>query len=348
MSYDFNLEKQEYTQAFYELMLSVLTASGGGLDVSAPRLSLIASVKLKIDELQPTQEGLQLVSAPTNMLDMYINGLLDESAKHILQLAPPHVIVPVEGREATVVQEGDVGYIILPEDYIRFVLLKMQGWSGVVTEAHLATEPLYKKQKYPALRGGLVKPKVFVTSRRIVNPQSLPQIDTVDVAGGGKAVMYVAGLTLDMIGLDADEVVVNFTNSHTGTLDAAGVVLSDDGSEKLTFTSKTAGESFASPYISTLEGDLTGARKRVQDAVAVSESKRVLEYYSLPGIATHTIEMFNYIGLAGAEHLQTDLHDALTWLCASKVLQVMGNNTDQNGSSQKATEQVQISLQNLV
>ena len=350
--YDFDLQKQEYTDAFYQLMLSVLSSSGGNLDLSAPRLTLIGTTKLKIDELQPQQEGVQFIDASSddisNVLDLYINGLLDEAAKHILQTAPLHVIIPTDGSDATPVADDQIGYFILPDDYIRFVALKMDTWLQEVTIPILTRDNKYKKQKYPVTRGGIAKPVVALNSIKVTNTP-VKQIDTVTLTGtDGTANVSCAGV-VNVLTFNSSLTVTasDFVTAFAAAYLAVGVVLTSSLGT-LIFTASVAGTSFTSPWVANLSIDLAGTVVHTQENVPAVEGKRILEYYSIKDGEAHSITKFMYIGLVGAEHIQSDLTDALTWLCASKVLQIMGDITNQGGYAEKALEQVKLSYENLL
>ena len=71
--------------------------------------------------------------------------------------------------------------------------------------------------------------------------------------------------------------------------------------------------------------------------------KRILEYFSVPVGSEHAVEMFQYMPETKAEDLQSNLIDVLTWVCASKVLQITGQ-LDLSGN---AMEQAVLCLNNL-
>lgn len=351
--YDLDKEKQDYTQAFYEVLLSIMTSSGGNLDLSAPRMTLIGSVKLKIDELQPQQEGVQFINTEnvSNVLDLYINGLLDECAKHVLQTAPLHVIIPQEDYDATVEQQGALNYgrVFLPEDYIRWVALQMDTWLQEVTDPITTKDPKYKLQKYPVTRGGVAKPVAVLNTTRKDNGAAVPQIDTLTLSGAsGSANISCAGVAMTA-NFDTSLTVTaaNFVTEYAGILLTEGVVLTSSGAD-LIFTANVAGTPFTSPWIANVDGDLAGIVVNTQENVPRYEAKRVVEYYSIGEGGSHTIVKLLYVGNTGAEFIQENLKDALTWLCASKVLQIMGNITNQNGGAEKALEQVKLSYENLM
>lgn len=349
--YDFSKEKQDYTTAFYELMLSVLSASGGNLDLSAPRLTLIGTVKLKIDELQAQQEGVQFIDVSSddisNTLDLYINGLLDECAKHVHQTAPLHIIIPADGSDATPVDAGTIGHVIIPDDYLRFVSYKMSTWLQEVTFPILTTSKKYKHQKYLATRGGIAKPVVALNTIKVTNTP-VKQVDTVTLSGtSGTANLSCAGVVSVLtFNTSLTQTATDFVTAFAADYLVVGVVVTSSGAD-LIFTASVAGTPFTSPWVSSLTGDLAGTTVHTTVNVPAVEGKRTIEYYSVP-TGTHTLSKFLYIAQVGAEYVQDNLTDALTWLCASKVLQIMGDITNQGGYAEKALEQVELSYKNLM
>ncbi len=350
--YDFNKEKQDYTQAFYELLLSLLSSSGGNLDLSAPRLTLIGTVKLKIDELQPQKEGVQFIDISStnisNVLDLYINGLLDEAAKHILQIAPRHVIIPTDGSSSVPVDNGDgTGYIILPDDYIRWVSFKMNTWLQEVTEPILTTDPMYKRQKYTYTRGGLAKPVCALNSIKKTNVAQKKK-DTVTLSGtSGAGIISCAGVTGTVtFNASLTQTAADFVTNYAVDYAAVGVTVTS-ANEVISFEAAVAGVDFTSPFFVNNSGDLAGTTTHVQVNVPAVEGKRTIEYYSIKSQVAHVLSKFLYIGLVGAEYIQSNLVDALTWYCAGEVLEIMGDIQNQGGYAEKAMQRVQLSFSNL-
>lgn len=352
--YDIGVAKQEYVNQFYQTLLSLLNSGGSGFsDISAPRLTLIGMTKVKLDEIMAQSEGIQFSLDNvdnSNTIDLYINALLDESAKHILQTAPIHVINPTDGSAAVpvFVALSTVGYIYLPSDYLRFVSFKIATWLQEVTELKTTADPSYKLQKYSFTRGGIAKPEVFINSKTKTNAP-VAQVDSVTFIGSsGGAQVSGPGALNKSIDFNTSEIqtATDFMTLYTADYATKGITTTRLNN-KITFTAAVAGTPFDHPIVFTESGDLTGEVLLVTANVSAKEAKKVLEYYSDP-TAAHTLEKFMYIANVGAEHIQPDLYDALTWLCASKVLQVWGQFSGNTSYSEKAMQQVQLSFQNLL
>ena len=359
--YDISLAKQEYIDQFYDMLLQLLNSSGGSAgDLAGPRLTLIGTVKVKIDEMMAQSEGTQFNLGTTNnsnIIDIYINALLDESAKHILQTAPLHVIEPSDGGELTPVSFGGTigttaiyptGYVVLPDDYLRMVSYKMTSWLQESTMPIVTTNPIYKKQKYVAVRGGIAKP---ITALNSVIKTNTPvaKIQTLTLSGSsGSANIYCGGITrLATYNTSPTQTATDFVTSWAADFLAVGIVLTSSGAD-LIFTASVAGVDFNNGYILTVDTDLTGTIVTTQENVPAREGKRTLEYYSIDPDVAHAIDKFLYIANVGAEYIQSNLTDALTWYCASEVLQIWGQFSGNASYAQKALERVDLSYKNLL
>lgn len=177
---DLSQQRSQFTQAFYDLLLSLLNNSGGGgeYSISEQRMYLIGTVKVKIDEMQPEGEGINFAPEDpvnvTNTLDLYINAILDECAKQIHQTAPLSVIKPKSGAKSISSYGDGTGYIELPDDYLRLSSCRLTGWKREVTEVITPSHPKFKFQSYKQTRGGVAKP-VLVASYQTLTYYSLPE-----------------------------------------------------------------------------------------------------------------------------------------------------------------------------
>lgn len=147
---------------------------GGTGTILTQRLSIINYVKLKLDEISPEAEGLQFsleedlnVSDPLNIM---INALLPEATKRVLLICPIQYLMPVKSIATAVANTGSdtkIGYIPLPDNFVRFVSLKMADWKRSVSEAISTIDPQYKSQANIYTRGGTAKPVVVMSHRTI-------------------------------------------------------------------------------------------------------------------------------------------------------------------------------------
>jgi hypothetical protein len=66
---------------------------------------------------------------------------------------------------------------------------------------------------------------------------------------------------------------------------------------------------------------------------------RVIEYFSLPTSTNpHVKEIYDYVPIVDAEDVQTDLVDSLTWICASKILGIVGRTEESTIAMARAME----------
>jgi hypothetical protein len=373
-AFDIELAKTEYLNQFYQTLFSLIGSnwSGGvGGDIAAPRLALIALTKVKIDEAMKQSEGVQFNlegSDNSNIIDLYLNAIMDEAGKHVLQTAPLHILVPDDGGTLTCVPipdtNGLTGYVVLPDNYLRYVSFKMPDWLQEVDMPLLPNDPKYKLQKYIATRGGIAKPVVALNSRTIINTP-VKQVDWVTFQGtdGACTVSGPGGLNKTATFVTSETITAtNFFNDYAADYLIRGIVLTNPSAGKVVFTANVAGVPFSHPMILTTDADLTGYVVNAIANVPAREGKRILEYYSIlpdgvPAVTTptpvaahpnHTIDKFLYIADKGAEFIQTNLYDAVTWMAASKLLQIWGEFSGNQSYADRAMKQVELSYQNLL
>lgn len=189
--------------------------SGGTTTILESRLTLINYVKSKIDEIIPEGEGVVFhtesspnISDPYNLL---INSILDEAAKRTLMSAPIHVIEPTDASSQTPVQEGTdkIGYIPLPDNFLRLIALKMTDWEREVNIAITTYDPLYKLQRNKYVRGGIAKPVAAYNWKMISDsPERVIEYYSVDENHTIEKFLYVPETV-------AEEVQSNLTDALT-------------------------------------------------------------------------------------------------------------------------------------
>lgn len=125
-------------------------SSSGALDIDIDNLELEEIIKQKIlDAIQLVNE-----TAPTYLIDGKKIGA-----------------TPIKNQDGS-------GYIVLPDDFMRLVIFRMDGWKRPVTSAMQDSSPDYILQKNKYVRGGIDKPKCAITTdangKKILEYYSLP------------------------------------------------------------------------------------------------------------------------------------------------------------------------------
>lgn len=246
---DLSKQTQDFKTAWFNLLSQYAVGEIEGGSISTSRFNLIGMVKVKINEVIPEGEGIQFavqdLANTSDVIDIYINALLDDSANTLLQTAPLFKIIGKSHSGTATANPDGSGYIPLPTDFIRLQALKLNGWQRELTHNDLITpeKPKYRLQGNTNTRGGKAKP--------------------------------------------------------------VGVLTTINTSDTIT---------------------------------------RVLEYYSLKKEETPIITKFIYVPVTVAENIQTNLQDALTWICAAKLLQIISKSTE---PATEAWKQVEIAFKNI-
>lgn len=165
-------------------LLALYEISGGEGTILETRLTLINLTKAKLDEVIPEGEGLQFtveddinISDPLNLL---INAILDEAGTRVLMNCPKHYLDPVKSTATATANNADpkIGYIVLPDNFLRFISLKMTEWLRPVTELTPVESPVYAMQFNRYARGGIGKPKAAMAHRPVSVTAGEPPVTT--------------------------------------------------------------------------------------------------------------------------------------------------------------------------
>lgn len=144
------------------------------------RSALINKVKTRIDEVSMSGDVIVEVGIENSKpYDSIIAELLDESALEVLLKAPFYRLNVTKGtvtaeqntsaKKATLLISGkstnvdnkadnQTGTIVLPDDFLRIVSLKMKDWEQPVTELAIQGDELARMQSNKHLRGSVAKP----------------------------------------------------------------------------------------------------------------------------------------------------------------------------------------------
>lgn len=125
------------------------------------RSILINKIKTRIDEVCASGDTIIAVGVEnTKPYDSIIEELLDESALEILLKAPFYRLNISRGT-MTATEDGSdnrIGYLTLPEDFLRLVSFRMSEWQRPVTEFAMQGDEVALRQSNKYLRGGVAKP----------------------------------------------------------------------------------------------------------------------------------------------------------------------------------------------
>lgn len=123
------------------------------------RQEIIDRVKTCMEELTPQWEGTAEQTEGIK-IDRYIDSVIDEQLRILLLSAPIKILPVTELKEIVSVQsdKNGSGKISLPDNFLRPILLQMQGWEHPTTEFIDNSHPLYQLQFNQYTRGGIAKP----------------------------------------------------------------------------------------------------------------------------------------------------------------------------------------------
>ena len=122
------------------------------------RQRIVKRVKLKMAEISDELQG-QVIESPV------IDEILDETVVELLLRLPTHLInsvnypVDISGSMGNIYAiDSNVGYLILPTDFLRLSSFKMTQWHRPSVVAISETHPEYILQTNQYTRGGIAKP----------------------------------------------------------------------------------------------------------------------------------------------------------------------------------------------
>ena len=125
-------------------------------------------VKTALD-FNKSGSGLALLGdTDTLSLNEIIKSKIIEAVKNIHAVAPAHLLDSGNNFSNNIYwKEGECGWIVLPEDFLRLVSFKMDDWDHAVYTASLPDSPEYKKQssRFKGIRGTSQRPVCFITVR---------------------------------------------------------------------------------------------------------------------------------------------------------------------------------------
>lgn len=125
-------------------------------------------VRIAIDENKTSEQLIADDDIDTLSLEEIIRSKIVEAVRRVITEAPTHLLdggVPFG--DAIYWRNQCSGWILLPDDFMRLVIFKMNDWERPVYEPITAADPQYQLQfsRYKGLRGNPQKPVVAIVSR---------------------------------------------------------------------------------------------------------------------------------------------------------------------------------------
>lgn len=122
---------------------------------------LVKEVRITLDE-NASQSAYLKENRDNLELDEIIISKLPEAARDVTESCPIESLDPVEMDVSVTSTEGG-GIITLPDDFLRFVSLRMSGWNRSVTSLAAEGSDIDMMQRNPYTRGTSTKPVCVFT-----------------------------------------------------------------------------------------------------------------------------------------------------------------------------------------
>lgn len=135
------------------------------------RLEDIArDVRVAIDRNGSSDALIEIGDVDTLTLDDIIKSKIVEAVKRVHSEAPAHLLDGGHSfgdKVALFWQDMGSGWVLLPEDFMRFVAFRMSDWKRTVFRCMTAEDKEYEKQssRFKGIRGTARNPKCFITTR---------------------------------------------------------------------------------------------------------------------------------------------------------------------------------------
>ena len=146
------------------------------------KIEIIERVKVLLEEINPFDDGLQVLNSEVQPIQSYIEKSIKPGLEQLLLFCPLHLTTPTNLPAMTSVVSGTrkIGYITIPEDFLRIHTIKINNWEKAVHRAISVENPEYALQQNPFTRGGSAKPVVAKAEK--LELYTLKEGDTVEKA----------------------------------------------------------------------------------------------------------------------------------------------------------------------
>lgn len=131
--------------------------------------NIAKDVRIALDRNGSSAALAEIEDVDTLTIDEIIISKIIEGIKHVHSTAPAYLLDGATSFAGNVVNWGDKesGWILLPNDFMRFVSFKMDDWSRPVYSCSTTDDIEYEKQssRFKGLRGTSQKPLCFIAIR---------------------------------------------------------------------------------------------------------------------------------------------------------------------------------------
>ena len=125
-------------------------------------------VRIALDQNMASDTLTEVGDVDTLSLNAIIQSKIVESVKRIHSKAPSYLLDGGHNfGDAVYWMEHESGWVLLPEDFMRFVVFEMDDWERAVFTCTNTDDPEYKKQhsRFKGIRGTTRRPVCFISIR---------------------------------------------------------------------------------------------------------------------------------------------------------------------------------------
>lgn len=130
--------------------------------------NIAKDVRIALDRNGSSDALTDIGDVDTLTIDEIIISKIIEGIKHVHSTAPAYLLDGGHSFADSIYwKENECGWILLPEDFMRFVSFKMSDWSRTVFNCLSTDDIEYEKQssRFKGLRGTAQNPKCFISVR---------------------------------------------------------------------------------------------------------------------------------------------------------------------------------------
>lgn len=131
--------------------------------------NIAKDVRIALDRNGSSDALAEIEDVDTLTIDEIIISKIIEGIKHVHSTAPAYLLDGATSFAGSVInwEDKESGWILLPNDFMRFVSFKMDDWSRPVYNCSTTDDIEYEKQssRFKGLRGTSQKPLCFIAIR---------------------------------------------------------------------------------------------------------------------------------------------------------------------------------------